>query len=280
MMSSDALESDAPLLRRGKEVVGGMIQVDVTMRGDVPGEARELAEEKVGALDRLVEIPVLGARVVLVQEANPRIERSARAEGEIDLNGPMIRAKVADLDPIAAVNSLTERLERQLRSFVDRRTDQARRPTERKAGEWRHSSFATDRPDYFPRAPEEREIVRRKTFATDPLTPAEAAEEMEFLDHDFYLFIERETGADAVAYHRDDGRLGVIGPSGIGWSGESAGIVHEESRMSGPTRLEDAVAEMNILDHRFMYFTDAASGRGNVIYMRYDGHYGLIKPAR
>ncbi len=28
--------------------------------------------------------------------------------------------------------------------------------------------------------------------------------------------------------------------------------------MSGPTRPEDAVAEMNILNHRFMYFTDAA----------------------
>jgi len=24
----------------------------------------------------------------------------------------------------------------------------------------------------------------------------------------------------------------------------------------------------------------AANGRGNVIYMRYDGHYGLIGPAR
>ena len=257
-----------------------MIHVDVTIRGDVPGEAREHAEEKVGALDRFVDVPVLSARVVLVQEANPRIERPARAEGDIDLNGPVIRAKVADLDPITAVNSLTQRLERQLRSFVDRRADQARRPTERTAGEWRHSNSATDRPDYFPRAPEEREIVRRKTFATHPLTPAEAAEEMELLDHDFYLFIERETGAGAGAYHRDDGRLGVIGPSGIGWSGESAGIVYEESRMSGPTRLEDAVAEMNVLNHRFMYFTDAASGCGNVIYMRYDGHYGLIEPAR
>ncbi len=257
-----------------------MIQVDVTMRGDVPGEAREHAEEKVGALDRLVDIPILGARVVLAQEANPRIERPARAEGEIDLNGRMIRAKVADLDLVTAVNSLTQRLERQLRSFVDRRTDRARRPAEREAGEWRYSSLATDRPDYFPRVPEEREVVRRKTFATDPLTPADAAEEMEFLDHDFYLFNERETGADAVAYHRDDGRLGVIGPSGIGWSGESAGIVYEESRMSGPTRIEDAVAEMNILNHRFMYFTDAASGRGNVIYMRYDGNYGLIESAR
>jgi ribosomal subunit interface protein len=256
------------------------MQVDVTTRGDVPGKAREHAEEKIGGLDRLVDVPVLSARVVLVQEANPRIERSARAEGEIDLNGPVVRAKVADLDPITAINSLAQRLERQLRRFVDRRADQARRPTEGEAGEWRHSSLATDRPDYFPRAPEEREIVRRKTFASDLLTPAEAAEEMEFLDHDFYLFIERETGEDAVVYHRDDGRLGVIGASGIGWSGERAGIVYEESRMSEPTRLEDAVAEMNVLNHRFMYFTDAASGRGNVIYMRYDGHYGLIESAR
>jgi len=254
-----------------------MIEVDVTMRGDIPGEAREHAEEKVGALDRLVDVPVISARVVLAQEANPRIERAARAEGEIDLNGPLIRAKVADIDPITAVNSLAQRLERQLRNFIDRRTDQARRPNEPRAGEWRHSDIAADRPDYFPRAPEEREIVRRKTFATSPLTPAEAVEEMELLDHDFYLFVERETGADAVVYHRDDGRLGVIGPSGIGWSGESAGIVHEESRMSGPTELEDAVAEMNVLNHRFMYFTDAAGGRGNVIYMRYDGHYGLIE---
>ena len=44
--------------------------------------------------------------------------------------------------------------------------------------------------------------------------------------------------------------------------------------------MKDAVAEMNVLNHRFMYFTDAASGRGTVIYMRYDGHYGLIESAR
>jgi ribosomal subunit interface protein len=256
-----------------------MIEVEVTLRGQVPDGAREHAEEKIGALDRLVEVPVLGARVVLHQEANPRIERPARAEGEIDLNGPVIRASVADIDATGAINQLAQRLERQLRSFVDRRKDRARRPAERAAGEWRHADFSLGRPDYFPRPAEEREIVRRKTFATDPISPVEAANEMELLDHDFYLFTEVGSGVDAVAYHRDDGRLGVIGPSGVGWSGESDGIVHEESRMDGPTALEDAVAEMNVLNHRFLYFTNADTGRGNVIYVRYDGHYGLIEPA-
>lgn len=256
-----------------------MIEVEVTLRGQVPDGAREHAEEKVGALDRLIDVPVLGARVVLRQEANPRIERGARAEGEIDLNGPVIRASVADIDATNAVNQLAQRLERQIRRFVDRRKDQARRPAERAPGEWRHADFSLGRPDYFPRPPEEREIIRRKTFATDPLTPVEAAEEMELLDHDFYLFTERQSEADAVAYHRDDGRLGVIGPSGIGWFGRSDGIVHEESRVDGPTALADAVAEMNVLNHRFLYFTNAETGRGNVIYVRYDGHYGLIEPA-
>jgi ribosomal subunit interface protein len=256
-----------------------MVEVDVTVRGEVPAEAREYAEEKVGSLDRLIDSPISHARVVLTQEGNPRIERGSRAEAEIGLNGPIIRASVADIDPVGAINQLTHRLERQLRNWVDRRTDLARRGTERAAGEWRHADFSAARPDHFPRPPEEREIVRRKSFATHPVTPPEAADEMEALDHDFYLFTEAETGVDAIAYHRDDGRLGVIGPSGIGWSGESDGIVHEESRMSGPTRLEDAVAEMNLLDHRFMYFTNAETERGNVIYLRYDGHYGLIEPA-
>lgn len=256
-----------------------MIEVEVTTRGEVSAEAREHAEEKIGSLDRLVDSPIRHARVVLTEEANPRIERGSRAEGEIDLNGPIIRASVADIGALAAINQLAQRLERQLRRWVDKRNDLARRGTEREPGEWRHADFTDARPDHFQRPPEERELVRKKSFATAPLTPAEAADVMEELDHDFYLFRERQSGADAVAYHRDDGRLGVIGPSGLGWSGESSGIVTEESRMDGPTRLEDAVAEMNMLSHRFMYFTDAATGRGSVIYMRYDGNYGLIEPA-
>lgn len=256
-----------------------MVEVEVTVRGDVPAEVSEYARERIGTIDRLVDSPISHARVVLTQEANPSIERSSRAEAEVGLNGPIIRASVADIEPMGAINQLAQRLERQLRNWVDRRTDIARRSKERTAGEWRHADFSAARPRHFERPPEQREIVRRKTFAASPLTPTEAAEEMEFLDHDFYLFTDAETGADAVAYHRDDERLGVIGPSGIGWSGETGGIVHEESRMSGPTALADAVTEMNALDHRFMYFVDAETERGNVIYLRYDGHYGLIGPS-
>jgi ribosomal subunit interface protein len=256
-----------------------MIEVEVTVRGEVDPEVSEYAKERIGTVDRLIDEPIKHARVVLTQASNTRIVQGSRAEAEIGLDDQIIRASVAGVEPMGAIDQLTQRLERKLRTWLDRRRDIARRGRERAAGEWREAQFSEARPRHFSRPPEEREVTRRKTFAATPLTPAEAAEEMEFLDHDFYLFTDAETGADAVAYHRDDGRLGVIGPSGIGWSGETDGIVHEESRISDPSELEAVVTEMNALNHRFMYFTNAETERGNVIYLRYDGHYGLIEPA-
>ena len=61
--------------------------------------------------------------------------------------------------------------------------------------------------------------------------------------------------------------------------GDERDVVREASRYSGPLDLADAVSKMDELNHRFLFFTDASSGRGAVLYLRYDGHYGLIEPA-
>ena len=33
-----------------------------------------------------------------------------------------------------------------------------------------------------------------------------------------------------------------------------------------------------MVSHRFVYFIDAADGRGKVLYLRHDGDYGLMEP--
>jgi ribosomal subunit interface protein len=256
-----------------------MMHVDVTGRGEVSAEDIRYARERIEGLDRSARTEVLRAHVVLRQEGNPRIERQASAEGQLDLKGRIVRGHVAEAAMPAAIDALARHLERQLRRFVERNLTERRRPAMAPEGEWRHGEWTPPRPTYFPRPPEERRIVRRKTFATAPMTPLEAAADLEALDHGFYLFRESETDADAVVYRRDDGRLGVIGPAGAGWAEHgNDDLAWEESRMSGPSDLEDAVAEMNELDHRFMYFVNAETDRGNVLYMRYDGDYGLIEP--
>lgn len=86
------------------------------------------------------------------------------------------------------------------------------------------------------------------------------------------------TREDVVVHWRDDGRVGLLHPQGSALAGEGPPVVPEPSRYSGPLSLAAARAEMDLLDHRFLYFIDAGDRRGKVLYLRYDGDYGLVEP--
>lgn len=45
-----------------------------------------------------------------------------------------------------------------------------------------------------------------------------------------------------------------------------------------PMSVEEAAVEMELLDHAFFLFHNAATGDHNVLYRRNDGDYGLIEP--
>ncbi|HYJ13332.1 MAG TPA: sigma 54 modulation/S30EA ribosomal C-terminal domain-containing protein, partial [Thermomicrobiales bacterium] len=55
-------------------------------------------------------------------------------------------------------------------------------------------------------------IVRTKRFEMKPMTPDEAADQMDLLSHDFYFFNNSETGSHSVLYRRQDGDLGMLVP--------------------------------------------------------------------
>jgi hypothetical protein len=61
------------------------VQVDVSMRGPVPEKLARA--EWVAVMERVVKGPLMPARVALIQEQNPWIERTARAEHEDVLAG-------------------------------------------------------------------------------------------------------------------------------------------------------------------------------------------------
>ncbi|MGZ4198286.1 MAG: ribosome hibernation promotion factor [Solirubrobacteraceae bacterium] len=254
------------------------INIEITARGEVSHQARDQAREKLGELERFAKGPILGARAVLIQEANPRIPMPARAEAEVDLQGRVVRARAAAQSMDAAVDDVAERLQRHLRRYLERLLTREREPAQPPAGEWSHRSWSPPRPPTFVRPVEEREIIRRKSFAFGQMSVDDAADALEDLDHDFFLFHNAGTDADAVLYWRDDGLLAVIEPQWV-MSADDRGPVREQSRFSSPIDLQAAVSEMNAVNHRFLFFEDAATGRGDVIYRRYDGHYGLIEPA-
>ena len=108
--------------------------MDVIVRGEVAPEAVLTARNEVGALERIVKGPLTHARVVLVQEENPRIEHGARAEGEVLLAGRPVRAHAARATMAAAVDEMAERLHDQLRRHVERIITHQRQPAEVRAG--------------------------------------------------------------------------------------------------------------------------------------------------
>jgi putative sigma-54 modulation protein len=58
----------------------------------------------------------------------------------------------------------------------------------------------------------ERMIVKSKQFDLQPITPEEATVELELIGHDFFVFVNVETGKQNVVYRRRDGGYGLIEP--------------------------------------------------------------------
>ncbi|SFR86673.1 ribosomal subunit interface protein [Agromyces sp. CF514] len=54
-------------------------------------------------------------------------------------------------------------------------------------------------------------VIRRKIFATAPMTVDDALSFMELVGHDFYLFVDSETGRPSVVYRRKGWDYGLIG---------------------------------------------------------------------
>ena len=54
-------------------------------------------------------------------------------------------------------------------------------------------------------------VIRRKVFASNPMTVDDALYYMELVGHDFYLFIDSETGRPSVVYRRKGWDYGLIG---------------------------------------------------------------------
>ncbi|WP_300613922.1 HPF/RaiA family ribosome-associated protein [Trebonia sp.] len=255
-----------------------IVQVQTETRGTVPEGAVDLAVRRVGSLLRVAPVPVLFARVKLIMSADPAVQRPAIAQVNVDLNGRLIRAEAAGETMREAVEHACDRLRIRLeRAARNWEAVRGGRPVPG-PGEWRHQSLPAPQLPYFPRPPGERTVVLRRSYALARQTPDEAAADAELMDYDFYLFTEKSTGQDSVIYRTADGyclaladplngRLGPVDPS-ITVSNAPA------PRLS----VTEAAIRLEATGLPFLFFVNAGTGRGNLLYHRYDGNYGHTVP--
>lgn len=258
----------------------GAVAIVVATAGDVGEADRTYACAKVRAVIAGVDEPVLFARLRLSHEQHASVTRPAVAQALLDVNGDAVRAYVASHTLREAADLLEERLRDKLQHRAQRRLALRRRPQAGGPGEWRHADRPADRPEHFPRPPDERQLVRHKTFAVGALAPDEAVLDMDQLDFDFHLFSDLSSGVDCLVARRPDGSvlLSSVEPAAV-QPGPSVSHLEVSDLPAPVLTVDDALERLNAGGEPFVFFANASTGRGNVVYLRYDGHYGLIAPA-
>jgi ribosome-associated translation inhibitor RaiA len=254
-------------------------EVVVHAEGRVSAAELARAHEKVAHVGKFASGRVLFAKVDLVAYNDPARERPSFAKAELDVGGHIVRARAAASNMFDAIDLLEARL----RERLERRAhgQEARHLRHRDDDHaWHHGDAPEQRTQHFPRPVEEREIVRRKSFAAGKQTPRDAALDLEQLDHDFYLFRNIETDEDNVVHRIGDGRYELLAPSAAtSPTADDTPIELSPVRPSEMT-LDDAVELLDLGDLAFVFFLDPQTRDGSVLYRRYDGHYGLIDAAR
>lgn len=256
------------------------VDIRVTTDGHVPGIA-DYARDKIGALLHLAHRPVLSARVRVTRHGDPAVPHPVVAQGNLDVNGRLVRAQAEGGSAREAIDRLEARLRHQLERVAPHWEARRGRMPSTEPHEWRHQSEPARRRRWYPRTPEEREIVRHKSFTLQRCTVDDAAHDMGMLGYDFHLFTESGTGQDAVLYRAGETgyRLALITPPGPHELATFQLPLTISTQSAPELTTDEAVARLNLLDLPFLFFLDADRGRGAMLYRRYDGHYGLITPA-
>ncbi len=165
-------------------------------------------QKKAGRLDKYM--PNLAKVHVDLSEENTRsaIERQVAQITIRDERGTILRAEERSNDMFAAIDSVVDKLYRQ----IDRYRGKRRRKWRSGIGE--EPVFGEPLPVEDAELDEDEEptIVRYKRFPLHPMPAEEAVEQMELLGHDFFVFFNPEDEGINVLYKRHDGNYGLLQP--------------------------------------------------------------------
>ena len=179
-----------------------MIIMKISVRGDkikVTEAMNNYVVEKLKKIDKYLDNPeeVNASVVVRVEKQGQKVEIT------IPLKNFMLRAEETQEDIYAAVDTIIDKIERQIRKNKTKLESQAKKSRDVKG-------FVLDEIIEVEEEAEETKIVKRKKVDVKPMSEEEAVLQMELLGHDFYLFKDADTMKPALVYKRKDNQYGII----------------------------------------------------------------------
>lgn len=198
------------------------MHVTVTGRNiDLTPPLKEYLMDKLRRAQKHFDHP-LEVTATLSVAKNPSIADNQTVEVSIKVNGTVIRGEESTENMYASIDLVADKIERQLRKYKTKYWHKGGK------GSNGHRIAEDDEPIVLDTGAEEDheqaivramnfddlkpKIVRSKRFPLKPMTPEEAASHMDLLGHDFFMFINSDSGQVNTVYHRRDGNYGLIEP--------------------------------------------------------------------
>ena len=161
---------------------------------EVTEPIKNYIENKIGRLDKYFDKPedITATIVVRVRGIEQIVEVTIPTQTVI------LRGEESHKDLYAAIDLVSEKIERQIRKNKTRLRKKATKNIE----------FNFD----FDVEPSEEDqlIVKRKKIEMKPMSEEEAVLQMNLLDHDFFIFKNVNSGNIDIVYKRNDGNFGII----------------------------------------------------------------------
>jgi putative sigma-54 modulation protein len=162
-------------------------------RLELTGNLKEYTENKIRKFRKYLN-NITEATVILSVE-----KYRHKAEVLLRVNGLMIQAESVTGEMYSSIDDVVEKLERQVKKYKDKwvsyRKGEDKGPVNLK--------FEESLPS----------IIKKKSFDIKPMSPEEAAMQMDLLDKNFFVFTNASSGSINVLYKRRDGNLGLIEPA-------------------------------------------------------------------
>lgn len=158
------------------------------------------------------------AKIEVRRESTRSAQHQMVVQITVNLAGTLLRAEERAPTVNIATDAAVHALEQQVKRFKGRHFVNIKAKRGSTGESIRETEAARANPE--PAAGEDEElatpsgkVVRVKRFAMKPIAVEEAATQMELLGHEFFFFLNGETGQHNVLYRRKDGDYTVIEPA-------------------------------------------------------------------
>ncbi|WP_267383575.1 ribosome hibernation-promoting factor, HPF/YfiA family [Cyanobacterium sp. uoEpiScrs1] len=178
---------------------------------DVTDSINDYVQEKLQKAVKHFQTMTTKVDVHLSVARNARIIDKHKAEVTVYANGTVIRAQEGSENLYASIDLVSDKIARQLRRYKEKLNNKKPHNPLKATEIVKECLIEGDLiGDRIPELPSE--VVRMKYFAMPPMTIDEALHRLELVDHDFYVFLNKDTDEINVIYIRNHGGYGVIQP--------------------------------------------------------------------